>query len=168
MKRLNSEIHLMPTGWSHGCFFICCSCYSQFRGQQSEQTKLLHYIFVWNELKSPVEMWAVAAGRERPRFVSVEGHYLLWAKTLVGLWAILPRSLVSSILRWCNTLHFWAPHLSTVILWICIGAISCQPPSGSKLPKTLRHCQEQNLWSGIQRGGTISPSHLVRRYRRSS
>lgn len=71
--------------------------------------------------------------------------YLLWAcppKTLAGLWAGLPRSLVSSSLQWRNTLHSWAPHLSPVILWICIGGISCQTPSGSELPDTLRRCQE--------------------------
>lgn len=85
--------------------------------------------------------------------------YLLWAcppKTLAGLWAGLPRSLVSSSLQWRNTLHSWAPHLSPVILWICIGGISCQTPSGSELPDTLRRCQEGNLWPGIQRRGTVS------------
>lgn len=66
-------------------------------------------------------------------------------------------------LQWRNTLHLWTPHLSpAVILWICIGEISCQTPSGSELSKTLRRCQVENLWPGIQRRGTISPSLFVR------
>lgn len=130
----------------HGCFPL-----RSFSNEKAEQHELSH-----------VHRW-------RLTFELRLHYYLIWLlfftlsglcesppKTLAGLWAGLPRSLVSSSLQWRNTLHSWVPHLSLVILWICIGGISCQTPSGSELPDTLRRCQEGNLWPGIQRRGTVS------------
>lgn len=102
---------------------------------------------IWEGQKWWIRRWIMS----RESLSQLISDYLLGACPLeisVGIRAELPWSpfMVSSV----------TPHLSVVILWICIGGISCQTPSGSELSNTLRRCQVGNLWPGVQKGGTVS------------